>query len=310
MAQYTAPSILQVTLSSLFQEGYSSAPLWSADVTTEIQSKGTQTLMGWLDKMPGMRKWVGPRIINEPQVRTFAIENILFEDSYSISRRSVDANQLNLYSEGLKMFGLGAYKWKDREMGKLIKSNPIGFDGVPFFSASHPVNLDDASMGVYPNTVAAATLVDAYTLAVETASKILGADGENIAFNPTHLLFASANKVKVDTLLNAQIVVNGIGGSMSNIFAGAVTPISAPELNLNAAEQLALGASKFVCYLLDLSKGLKPFVFSVADEPEFQTLNDNPDGYNKKSDNFEYGYRACGGAAVSLPFLAIQMVVG
>lgn len=310
MSNYTPVSVLDLTVSDLYQQGYSVAVPWSDGIFTTLPSKGAETLIGWLDKIPSMRKWVGNRVMNHANIRTYSVFNEKWENSVGMDRSAVEDNQLGLYAQALKMLGDHAAKWKDRLGALKIKENPVGFDGVPFFSGSHPVDLDNPTVATYSNVVSTATtLADAYNQAIALGSNFQGADGESMGFSITHVLTDGEHVVPVNMFLNQAFVPNAAGtATQSNPFVGIAQGVTANELNLTAAEKTALGAGKYYVYFLDLSKGISPFVFSERDVPELQTLG-TQGAYDPATDLYKYGYRARGAAVVSLPFLAIRATV-
>lgn len=309
-APYSAVSVLDLTVSDLYQQGYSIAKPWSDSIVTTIPSKGAEQLIGWLDKIPSMRKWTGNRVMNHAVIRTFSVYNDKYEDGVGMDRSNVEDNQLGLYAQALKMLGDHAAKWKDRLNGLKIKENPVGFDGVPFFSASHAVDLDNPTAGVYSNVItSAATFASAYNQAVALGSDFIGADGESMGFTITHVVTDGEHAVPLNVFLNMAFVPNAAGtATQSNPFVGIAQGVTANELNLTSAEKTALGAGKYYVYFLDLSKGISPFVFSERDVPELQTLG-NQGAYDTTTDLYKYGYRARGAATVSLPFLAVRATV-
>jgi phage major head subunit gpT-like protein len=311
MANYTPVSVLDLTVSDLYQQGYSVAEPWSDQVVTTMPSKGAEVLVAWLDKIPSMRKWVGNRVMNHANIRTYSVINEKWENSVAMDRAHVEDNQLGLYAQALKMLGDHAAKWKDRVNALKIKENPVGFDGVPFFSASHPVDLDNpVAGGTYSNVVAsAANLASAYNAAVALGAGFTGADGESMGFTITHVLTDGEHVVPLNMFLNQAFVPNAAGtATQSNPFVGIAKGVTANELNLTAAEKASLGVGKYYVYFLDLSKGISPFVFSERDTPELQMLG-TQGAYDAGTDLYKYGYRARGAATVSMPFLAIRAVV-
>ena len=312
---FTSSQVLDLVLTDAYQKGFSVSETWAEKACTIMPVSGHDLLVGWLDKIPSVRQWEGNRKFHTPRLRTYSIGMRRFELSEQVDRTAVDDNQLALYTNMFEAIGTQTKKYKDRLMGEYIRTNAVCADGMPFFSASHPIDLDNPGSGTYGNLASGLTLQAALTDAVNVAAQMKGADGEYIGFEPTHLLIEKGKKIAANEVLNNTFIPSAAGtATQNNPLQGFVEPIFANELKLNSVQQAALDASLgraggYYAYLLDLSKGISPFVFGERDVPEFQNLG-TLGAYDPNTDMYKYGSRMRGGEGFSLPFLAVRMTVG
>lgn len=298
-----------LTLATTYNQAYATTEVWADKIVTDLPSKGAATAIGWMDKLPAMREWLGPRIIHTPAVRDRFIVNKLFELTVGIKQTDIDDDNLGIYIPITANLADQAKKWKDRLVAAKILENPVGFDGVPFVSASHPVNLDNASMGTYSNLTTGATSVeDGFKKGRTAMATRRGADGKVLAVKPNWLLHPPSLFEEVEMLLHSTTTSHRSGGtgavdaaSVFNPWYNACQAIEVPELERTQEE--IDGGVKQRFWLLDTSKGISPLVFSVRDNPTMAQMTSAQDMTVFMSNQFVYGVQARGDADVSVPFL-------
>jgi len=145
---------LRVGFKAEFQRGLLMAPPLKDRVAMTVRSSTFESRYGWLKKLSGMREWIGPRVADNLEESTYSIQNRHFEKTVTVDRNDIEDDNLGQYSA---MFA---------EMGELVSALPEqlvwgllnagfttnGFDGVPFFSATHPINDANGVATTYANT--------------------------------------------------------------------------------------------------------------------------------------------------------------
>lgn len=144
---------LFVSMSAAYTQGHGAAkPQWQK-IATEVPSTGAANYYGWLKDLPGIAEWVGERQLADIGKHGYSIENKTYESSISISRESVDDDQMGVYSVIAKNYGEQVALFPDTLSYPLLSAgfNTLCFDGQNYFDTDHP--LGDAGNSVYSNVV-------------------------------------------------------------------------------------------------------------------------------------------------------------
>jgi phage major head subunit gpT-like protein len=120
------------------------------------------------------------------------------------------------------------------------------YDGQFFFDTDHPVALTGGSLGTQSNKITSSFDGPALYEAMAALEALKKPSGEQANLQATHALFPVALRSAVETVLDKQYSTNG----ENNLLYQRVKPIFDPRLD---------AYSTIAWYLLDLSKGLKPF---------------------------------------------------
>jgi phage major head subunit gpT-like protein len=304
------PEALQAIFISFdlrYQSAYLSAKPFFNQIANEIPSATRETHYGWLGKIPKMREWLGERVVNNVSAREYTIKNKDYEDTIALKRNDVKDDQIGLYTPALDMLGQQARLWPDQLISSLIQSGAaataLSFDDQPFFSSTHPQNLDAQGGAVESNIFTAMPLTAANFAAVVAAMMTFtGEDGQPLGVNPTMLMVPPALAMTARTILNAEIIATpvslpggGAGAAMqSNVLKGTADLLVNPYLAANPT----------TWYVLDTSKPIKPFVFQLREAPQFTYLNQPTDSNVFFRREFIMGVNARGNAGYGLWFLA------
>jgi phage major head subunit gpT-like protein len=124
-----------------FQKGQSRAePQWPR-IATEIKSSSSKNTYGWLGKFPGMREWIGDRVINDMKAHGYEIANKSYEATVGIDRDDIEDDQLGTYAPMMDEMGYGSTTQVDQLAFGLLKTGDAAlcYDGQNFFDTDHPV---------------------------------------------------------------------------------------------------------------------------------------------------------------------------
>lgn len=124
------------------------APMW-ARFATEVPSTTAEELYPWLNKIPGMRKWIGERQIKNVSTGAYRLINEDWEDTIAVNRNAIEDDRFGIYSPLMRMLGEAAGRQPDELLfGGFEKGFSTNcFDGQFFFDTDHPV-LDAAGQPV------------------------------------------------------------------------------------------------------------------------------------------------------------------
>lgn len=298
---------LFTTFSFLYQGGFTTAEVYWRRLASMVPSGTESNTYVWMEKIPKVRKWLGPRIIQNLVARE---PRILINDPYELTleipKYKIQDDQYGVYAPSASMMGQQAAKWPDDVLSTLILSNPTAFDGKAFFADDHPVNLDDSTFGTYDNLETAFPLTATNFAAARARMRAFkGADGRAIGVRPNLLVVPPSLETKARTIVQSQYLPQLVdGGTLATSGAGFVE-----NVNIGTAEVLViddLEVNPLNWYLFDTTKPILPFIFQLRQAPVFTYLinpNDPNVFFNKQ---FIMGCEMRGAADCTIPFLGFQ----
>jgi phage major head subunit gpT-like protein len=116
-------------------------------IATEVPSSTAENLYPWLKNLPGMRKWVGARVIKNIEEQGYRLKNEAWEDTVAVLRTSIEDDQFGVYAPMMTLLGEAA----GRQPDELVFATLLGgftsncFDGQFFFDTDHPVTQADGT---------------------------------------------------------------------------------------------------------------------------------------------------------------------
>jgi phage major head subunit gpT-like protein len=133
---------LSTGFNTAFNSGFQAVdPVYSA-VCMMTKSSGKDEVYAWLGQLPGIREWLGPRIINKLEVNGYRIENRTFESTIEVSRTSIEDDRVGVFAPMFEDLGRRAAEFPDELFAELIQSGFTStcYDGQYFFDTDHPVS--------------------------------------------------------------------------------------------------------------------------------------------------------------------------
>lgn len=293
-------------LHTTYQKGYSMPDPWASKVAMFMPSDTELETYAWMDRIPKMRQWVGPRIVNNAPLRSRSVTNLDWELTEEIPRNKFLDDKLGLYSGIAENMGWQARKLHDQQIAALMLSNPTGFDNVAFFSASHLTNIDDAASATQSNLLALPLTPSNYSAARAKMRSWKGRDGQPLGSRPTLLVVPPSLEEAGLNILNADFFSpNTFGGQTAvgmsdnkNILKGSAELLVIDELE----------SAPTAWYLLDNSGPVKPFVVQERQAPNFVSLNNPTDPNVVFAKKFIFGVDSRSAYDVSLWFKALKSV--
>lgn len=263
-----ALAALKTRLSKAFQAAMTASPVHSArlGLYTTIDSDTEFNTYDWLAAMPGMREWIGPRIVEGFKERTFTIYNKHYERTLEVNRDKLEDSPMSAVADaGLRMelFLEAARKLDDDllfnaavaapaagQVGGLLAggASTVCYDGQFFFDTDHPTDLD--ATGTQSNLEAAAFALTGPNFATARARMMAykGENGRPLGIMPNLLVVPPALENTAHGIVTA---IYGSSGA-SNVQVGQAKVEVVPEL---------AALSDTTWYLFDtLSPGPKPFI--------------------------------------------------
>jgi phage major head subunit gpT-like protein len=128
-----------------YKRGLGQAASQRALVSTTVNSSTSQNEYGWLGKFPGMREWIGDRVINQLKQHDYTIKNKDWEDTIEVDRNDIKDDNVGIYTPMFEELGRAAEAHPDELIFALLKqgfTTPC-YDGQNFFDTDHPVLDED-----------------------------------------------------------------------------------------------------------------------------------------------------------------------
>jgi phage major head subunit gpT-like protein len=120
-----------------------------ADIPSEWQrmamavtSTGEAEDYGWIESIPSLKEWIGPREVSNLAVSDYTLKNKTYANAVAIPRPKFEDDKYGLFNTPMEDMGYTARVWQDQMLATLIAASQTAlcYDGLPFFSASHVVN--------------------------------------------------------------------------------------------------------------------------------------------------------------------------
>lgn len=302
-------SMMFTAFSLQYQGGYGRAEIFWRTLATLVPSSTTTMTYAWMEKIPKLREWIGPKQPQNLAARgPRVVTNKPFELTIQVPKHAIQDDSYGIFAPMAEDMGFQAAKWPDDVVGAKLLENPTCFDGQAYFDTAHPVDLDDAGKGVYQNYYSSGRALNAtnYGFAKATMRGFKGADGRPIGARGTLLVVPPSLEETAMQVLNSDYLPKlADGASLGDGDVGMVQNVWKGSADLVVIDELE--AEPTAWYLIDNRKAIKPIIFQLREAPVFTALT-NPSDHNVFwQGNFVMGIEARGAADVTLPFLAMKL---
>lgn len=250
----TAIQNLQVGFSQIYRTGWSATAPRLVELATTVPSSTRTNTYGWMARLLKMRKWEGPRLIQNLNTHAYTLENEPYELTVGVDRDDIEDDQLGVYNPLFDELGRNSAKWPDQVLKLVLQLGitNLGFDSVAFFAATHPLN----PAGNQSNNFTTTALTPANFGIVRAAMMgYTGEDGEPLGVMPNLLIVPPQLEDTANTIVLAEF---GAGGA-TNVQRNQARVLVIPELANQAT----------TWYVADVSHAIKGLVWQLRKAPEF-----------------------------------------
>jgi len=153
---------LGVAFNAAFNQGLGQVATQYERIATVVPSTTKSNEYGWLGKIPGMREWIGDRVIHGIATHGYTIKNKPYELTVGVDRDDIDDDNVGIYTPMMQNLGESVAAQPDELIFSLLKNgiSTACYDGQNFFDTDHPVinkagqevtqsNLDAGGAGSY-----------------------------------------------------------------------------------------------------------------------------------------------------------------
>lgn len=132
---------LRVGFSASFTAGLGMAAAMSARVSTPVPAATKEQTYGWLGKLPNVREWLGPRVIQNISESDYTIKEKPWELTIGVDRDDIETDSIGVYAPLFQEMGQSTGGFKERLVFDLLKAGFATncYDGQYFFDTDHPV---------------------------------------------------------------------------------------------------------------------------------------------------------------------------
>lgn len=127
-------------LSTAFNARLATTPSLYRTVAMDVASSTAMNEYPRMDDLPGIREWVGDRLIHDLSASTYIIRNKEFEGTVGVKRSSIEDDQFGFYTTVSAQMGQDAAEFPDQLVWPLWKKGDttLCYDGQNFFDTDHP----------------------------------------------------------------------------------------------------------------------------------------------------------------------------
>lgn len=130
---------LQQGFNAAFLQGFgSAAPTWNL-VAMRVPSTARAENYAWMKELPGMREWIGQRVVNNLESAIAQLVNKHYEHTIGVDKNDIADDRLGIYAPMFSMQGEIAARHPDQLVWTLLPTGfaTPGFDGQYFFDTDH-----------------------------------------------------------------------------------------------------------------------------------------------------------------------------
>ncbi len=141
-------SEVYVGLSTVFNAAFQAAPdPWYRRLAMTVPSTGRSIDYKFLLDFPGMREWVGERVIKSLAGKAWEVINKEWESTIEVLRKDIEDDQIGLYNPLVAALGQEAAHHPNQLIADLVTNGGSAecYDGQYFFDTDHPVGTGTAS---------------------------------------------------------------------------------------------------------------------------------------------------------------------
>jgi phage major head subunit gpT-like protein len=145
---------LRVGYKTTFQDALSQAEKDWERLCTVIPASTKEQKYGWLGRIPNVREWIGPRLVQNLMQADYSIKEKALELTLGVDRDDIETDNLGLYTPLFREMGMSTgAQWAMMVYAQLkLGFTTNCYDGQFFFDTDHPVLLEDGSQSTIANT--------------------------------------------------------------------------------------------------------------------------------------------------------------
>ena len=142
MPELTLPNLnaFYTGVQTAYNQYLGAAPGFYKELCMQISSKNRQETYPRLDMIPGVREWIGDRVVHRLSASTYTLVNKKFEETLGITMEDFEDDNYSLFMPAIQQLGINGAQYPDLMVGSIINNGGanLGPDGQYFFDVDHP----------------------------------------------------------------------------------------------------------------------------------------------------------------------------
>lgn len=306
MANTISPALLDAAVRNyrtVYDGAFDKQTTWSEELFEKQTSETAEEVYSFLDRVPKLREWIGPRRYEALIAQAYRLKNRKFELSVSVPREDIEDDRIQIWNPRVRRMGSQSKKWPDHLAKETLQGGKTAtcFDGKAFFATNHYISYGKKT-GSQANLFTSKALTYDNYVAVKAAMRAMkGGDGEPLEDFGEDLILVvdDSNEDAANAIVKADsrvIVVKNAAGT-ENVGAAQIKNTQANSARVKVVS--ALSNEPGVWYLADVS-GEKPFIFQERYAPDFTPRFDPASPRVFELDEYDMGVRARGATGYGL----------
>lgn len=248
---------------ALFMKGVARVKAMHSTFAFPITSTGAAEELHIPGGMGELREWIGEREL-KPSIRwTETITNKDWEGTLVVPVNAYKDDTLGTYRMQAEMLGMAAESHPDKLLSDALKTGftALAYDGVAFFSASHPLDAGAVQSNLETGALSATTFRSALAKIqsmTDYYSKPLGLASRGAK---VYLMVGPSNRATAQSIVAVQTSSSGAGNP----------DYQAAEVVIN---EYLIGDYANYWFVMVGDGPAYPIILQVREKPQFQTITD------------------------------------
>ena len=257
-----------------------------------IKSAAKLTEHDWLNQLPGMREWIGPRVVQALDFGRLIVVNKDFEQTVGVSVNSIEDDQYGIYGARFTAMGDASMAlWMQLAIKALVE-NKTWADGKPFFAKNRKLKATQAH--VITNATTAAFSESAVEAALVAMASYMLTGDRPAEVTPKYMLVGPSLEKAALGMFERELVSEG-GSTVSNIMKGRLVV---------RVSNLLVGDHAGKWFVLGEKNTFRPVAVQQRKMPVLVAKDKPTDDNVFDKNEVLYGTHARGEAFLTMPFLA------
>jgi phage major head subunit gpT-like protein len=289
----TAIKALETQFNGIYQTAVSGTPVWWDKLAMLVPSSTATNTYGWLAALMRMRKWVGPRVIQNVKHQAYVVTNDDFELTVGVDRNDIKDDNLGIYTPLFAQLGFVSSKLPDDQIKTALQAGTtnVGFDNVAQFATTHPLDPTGNQSNNFTGTALSTTNFAAKRAAMRAYT---GENGQNLGVEPDLLIVPPQLEDTANTIVTAEYGSSGA----SNVQKGQARVLVINELANEGT----------TWYLADSTKPIKGLVWQEREPVQMVAKTDVNDDNVFMHKQFLWGLDGRGAATYGPWFLIARAI--
>jgi len=243
-------------LETVFNKAYSQAtPEWNK-IAMLVESSTESNVYGWMEQLPGVREWIGPRQFLNLKSNGYSLTNQDWEESVMIKRTALEDDSYGIYTPLTEQLSYNLAYHPDVKTFSLLQNgfSDTCWDAKAFFAADHVLRQGKSGENIlFTNTTNLALTAANFNTVLSAMRRNLGGGENPFMGNPQFML----------------VVPPELQGTAEEIVLMPMNSFGANNVNYKKADLLVSPQITTTTYwfVLVVNNPIKPLIYQLRERP-------------------------------------------